>query len=126
MAAIIDMVADRLPDEAALFAASVPRFVEESLGLIQLLPEFTGKTEDHLTIAQKSLVADMAAKALITPAMSKYKKSLAEAEGDGAGKAKFSDKLKFLQEMKSTLETSIVEKRRLLNIVDTGAPMVIV
>jgi hypothetical protein len=126
MAAILDMVADRLPDEAALFAASVPRFIEEALGLIQSLPDFTGKTEEQLTIAQKSLVADMAAKSLITPAMSKYKKSLEEAEGDGAGKAKFADKLKFLQEMKSTLETSITEKRRLLNIVDASAPMVVV
>jgi len=126
MAALIDMVGDRLPDEAALFAASIPRFIEEALGLVQSLPEFSGKTEDDLTVAQKSLVADMAAKSLITPAMSRYKKDLEEAEGDGAGRAKFADKLKYLQEMKRDLSAAIEEKRRLLNIVDSGVPMMVV
>lgn len=126
MATLVDMVGDRLPDEAALFAASVPRFVEEAIGLLQSLPEFAGKVEDDLTIAQKSLVADMAAKALIVPAMSKYKKDLKEAQGDGAGKAVFADKLQFLERMESRLEQNITEKRRLLNIVDSGVAMVMV
>jgi hypothetical protein len=126
MATIIEMVANRLPDEAALFAASVPTFIEENLGLVQSLAEFKGKSEADLSIAQKSLVADMAAKDLIMPAMSKYKKEMSKVEGDQAGKAEFNDKLKFLAKMESRLEGSIETKRRLLNIVDNGVAMVVV
>lgn len=126
MATIAEMVANRLPDEAALFAASVPTFIEESIGLLQSLPEFAGKGEADLSIAQKSLVADMAAKELIVPAMSKYKSAMSEIQGDDAGKAVFNNKLQFLKEMEGRLTTSIKEKRRLLNVVDTGVAMVVV
>jgi hypothetical protein len=123
MATILDMVKNRLPDEAALFAASLGAVIEEAqadAGLEDIL-------EADLSTRQKSLVADLAAKALITPAMSKYKKSLEEAEGDGAGRAKFADKLKFLQEMKGTLDASIVQRRAALSAaVDTGVPMILV
>uniref|UniRef100_C6E6R0 Uncharacterized protein n=1 Tax=Geobacter sp. (strain M21) TaxID=443144 RepID=C6E6R0_GEOSM len=123
MASILDMVKDRLPDEAALFAASLPNKIEEAQADVGL----EGILEANLSTRQKSLVADMAAKALIMPAMSKYKKAVEEAEGDDAGKVKFSDKLKFLQAMKTSLETSIVERRAALSAaVDTGVPMMVV
>lgn len=120
------MIANRLPDEAELFSASISTFIEESIGLLQSLAEFRGKSEADLSIAQRSLVADMAAKALLMPARSKYKKELAEVEGDGAGKAKLVDKLRFLQDCESAFDRSIAEKRRLLSIVDTGVAMVVV
>jgi hypothetical protein len=126
MATIAEMVANRLPDEAALFAASVGTFIEESLGLVQTLEEFKGKAEADLSTAQKSMVADMAAKALLIPARSRYMKEMAEVEGDQAGKAKFVDKLKFLQDCEKEFSRSIEEKRRLLNIVDNGVAMVVV
>jgi hypothetical protein len=122
MATINQMVANRLPDEAVLFESSLDSFVEESAALAG----FDGVQETDLTTLQKSLVADMAAKALILPAMSKYKKELASAEGDGAGKAEFADKLKFLKEMDIKLATDIVEKRSTVSAsVDTGVPLVV-
>lgn len=123
MPTILDMVNNRLPDEAALFAASLAAVIEEA----QAAAGFEDILEANLSTRQKSLVADLAARALIMPAMSKYKKSLEEAEGDGAGRAKFADKLKFLQEMKTSLEASIVERRALLSTAtDTGVPMMVV
>jgi hypothetical protein len=123
MPTILDMVNNRLPDEAALFAASLAAVIEEA----QADAGFEEILEANLSTRQKSLVADLAARALIMPAMSKYKKSLEEAEGDGAGRAKFADKLKFLQEMKNSLEASIVERRALLSAAtDTGVPMMVV
>jgi hypothetical protein len=126
VATIAQMVANRLPDEAALFAASLPVYVEESVGLVQSLADFAGKAEADLSMAQKSLVADMAAKALLLPARSHYKKEMAKVEGDQAGKAEFVDKLKFLQDCERELEKSISEKRRLLSIVDSGVAMIVV
>lgn len=123
MATILDMIKYRLPDEAALFAASLGAVIEEA----QADAGLEGILEANLSTRQKSLIADFAAKALIIPAMSKYKKSLEEAEGDGAGKAKFADKLKFLQEMKKDLDASIVTRRAALSTaVDTGVPMIVV
>ena len=123
MASLLDMVTDRLPDEAAVFAASLARKIEEA----QADADLEGTPEDQLSIRQKSLVADLAAKALIMPAMSKYKKSLEEAEGDDAGKVKFTDKLKFLQVMKKDLEASIAERRAALSqAADTGVAMIVV
>lgn len=123
MATVLDMVKNRLPDEAALFAASLGTFIEEAIADAG----YEGTAEADLSTRQKSLVADMAARALITPAMSKYKKDLEEAEGTDAGKAKFADKLKFLQEMKRDLEKSIIERREALgSATDTGVPMVVV
>lgn len=123
MATILDMLKNRLPDEAALFAASLAVTIEEAqadAGLEEI-------AESALSTRQKSLIADLAAKALITPAMSKYKKSLEEAEGDGAGKAKFVDKLKFLQEMKKILEKSIADRTAALSTAtDAGVAMVVV
>ena len=122
-ATILDMVNNRLPDEAEIFSASLGTVIEEA----QALAGFEGTAEADLSTLQKSLVADMAAKALILPAMSKYKKSLTSAEGDGAGKAEFVDKLKFLQEMEKKLTASILEKREKVSAAaDTGVPMVVV
>jgi hypothetical protein len=122
MATIGEMVANRLPDEAVLFEPSLVSFIEESAALAG----FDGVPEQDLTTLQKSLVADMVAKALILPAMSKYKKDLASAEGDGAGKAEFADKLKFLKEMETKLATDIEEKRSKVSAsVDTGVPLVV-
>ena len=67
MTTISQMVKNRLPDEAELFASSLASFVEEA----GALAGFEGIPEDSLSVLQKSLVADMAAKALILPAMSK-------------------------------------------------------
>ncbi|HOS77601.1 MAG TPA: hypothetical protein PLL15_06120 [Syntrophales bacterium] len=123
MATIIDMVKNRLPDEAALFAASLGTFIEEATAEAG----YEETAEADLSTRQKSLVADMAARALIMPAMSKYKKDLEEAEGDGAGRAKFADKLRFLQEMKRDLEKSIVDRKAALSTAaDAGIPMVVV
>jgi len=123
MASLLDMVRNRLPDEAALFAASLGSVIEEA----QADAGLEGTPEAQLSTRQKSLVADLAAKALIMPAMSKYKKSMEEAEGDDAGKVKFADKLKFLQEMKKDLETSIAERRSALaTATDTGVAMILV
>ena len=123
MASILDMVKNRLPDEAALFAASLAVTIEEA----QADADLEGVLEADLSTRQKSLVADLAARALITPAMSKYKKAAEEAEGDDAGKVKFADKLKFLQEMKKDLEASIVTRRAALSTAaDTGVPMIVV
>jgi hypothetical protein len=123
MATILDMVKNRLPDEAALFAASLGTFIEEA----KADAGYEEIAEADLSVRQKSLVADMTAKALITPAMSRYKKDLEEAEGDGAGRAKFADKLKFLQEMKKDLEKSIIERKEGLgSATDTGIPMIVV
>lgn len=117
MPTLTEMVAGRLPDEAALFAASLGGFIEEA----QADAGFEGIAEAGLSIRQKSLVADLAAKALILPAMSKYKKSVEEAEGDGAGKAKFADKLAFLKQMESRLAASIAERKAALaTAADTG------
>jgi hypothetical protein len=126
VATIEEMVANRLPDEAELFSASVGTYIEESVGLLQSLVEFKGKSEADLSVAQKSLIADMAAKALLMPARSKYKKDLAKVEGDGAGKAELVDKLKFLQDCETAFDRSIAEKRRLLSIVDAGVAMMVV
>lgn len=123
MATLVEMVQNRIPDEAALFAASLGSVIEEATADAG----YEGIAEADLSIRQKSLVADLAAKALITPAMSRYKKSLEEAEGDGAGRAKFADKLRFLQEMKKDLEKSITERRSALSAAaDAGVPMVVV
>lgn len=123
MAFILDMVKNRLPDEAALFAASLAVTIEEA----QADAGYEGTAEAELSTRQKSLIADLAAKALITPAMSKYKSSLEEAEGDGAGKAKFADKLQFLREMKKTLEASITERKAVLSsAADSGVAMIVV
>jgi hypothetical protein len=123
MATINQMVANRLPDEAELFAGSLDSFIEES----GALAGFEGVAEDDMTILQKSLIADMTAKALILPSMSKYKKAMASAEGDGAGKAEWVDKLKFLKEMGSKLDADILEKKAGVGTsVDTGIPMMVV
>lgn len=123
---LLEMLQNRLPDEAALFAASLSGFLEEA----QALAGFEGTAEVDLSVLQKSLVADMAAKAMILPAMSKYKTSLAKAEGDGSGSAEFVDKLKFLTEMKHNLNSGIVEKMQQLakadDSTDTGVPMIVV
>lgn len=123
MATLSDMVAARLPDEAVLFAASLPGLIEEA----QADAGFEGVAEADLSIRQKSLIADLAAKALILPAMSRYKKDLSKAQGDGAGTVEFSDKLKYLQEMEKRLAASILERRAALDTaVDAGCAMVMV
>lgn len=123
MATILDMVKNRLPDEAVLFAVSLAVFIEEAIADAG----YEDTAEADLSTRQKSLVADLAAKALITPAISQYKKDLDEAEGDGAGRVKFADKLKFLQEMDKRLTASITERRGILDAsVDTGAAMIVV
>jgi hypothetical protein len=123
MATLADMVNNRLPDEAVLFAASLESFIEEA----RAEAGYETLAEAELSTLQKSLVADMTAKALILPAMSKYKKAVEEAEGDGAGRAKFADKLTFLQEMDRRLEASIERKQaKLSTAADPGVPMQIV
>lgn len=123
MATLLEMLQNRLPDEAALFAASLAVTIEEA----QSDAGFEGTAEADLSTRQKSLIADLAAKALILPAMSKYKKSLAEAEGDGAGKAKFADKLDFLKLMDSKLTTSIANRTAALSTAtDSGVAMIVV
>lgn len=123
MATLTQMVASRLPDEAALFAASLGGLLEEA----QSDAGFEGIAEKDLSTRQKSLIADLAAKALILPAMSKYKKSMAAIEGDGAGKAEFADKLKFLQDMKKDLEKSIADRKAALSTAaDPGVAMIVV
>ena len=123
MATILDMLKNRLPDEAALFAASLGTVIEEA----QADAGLEGTAEDALSTSQKSLIADLAAKALILPAMSKYKKEMSKVEGDGAGKAEFTDKLKFLQEMDRRLTTAITERRgKLDTAADSGVPMTLV
>lgn len=123
MATIKDMVANRLPDEADLFAGSLDTFIEES----GALAGFEGEPEADLSVLEKSLVADMAAKALILPAMSKYKKAMAKAEGEGAGKAEFVDKLAFLKEMGAELDTAIDDKKgKIDGAADPGVPLVVV
>jgi len=123
MATILEMTQNRLPDEAGLFSASLDSFIEES----KALAGYDEIEESELSTLQKSLVADMSAKALILPSMSHYKKALAKAEGEGAGTAEFADKLKFLQEMMSKLDNDIREKKAsLASAVDTGVPLTIV
>lgn len=122
MATILDMLRNRLPDEAALFAASLAVTIEEA----QALAGYEGTPEAELSTTRKSLVADLAAKALLLPARSHYKKEMSKMEGDGAGKAEFVDKLKFLNEMETALNRSIAERRQGISAVDTGCPMVIV
>lgn len=123
MATLIELVQHRLPDEAAIFAASLGAFIEEA----QADAGYEGVAEESLSTAQKSLVADLAAKALILPAMSKYKKSLEKAEGDGAGKVEFADKLKWLQVMETRLTTSITDRRKRLDAsADSGVAMIVV
>lgn len=123
MATLLEMLQNRLPDEAVLFAASLAATLEEA----QADAGYEGTLEADLSIRQKSLIADLAAKALITPAMSKYKTSLDKAEGDDAGKVEFADKLKFLQEMKKDLEKSIIERKAALSAAaDSGVAMIVV
>lgn len=123
MALLLDMVKNRLPDEAVLFAASLATVIEEAVSDAG----YEGIAEEALSTRQKSLVADLAAKSLILPAMSKYKTAIAEAEGDGAGKAKFADKLDFLKRMEGTLAASIIERKAALSTAtDTGVAMVLV
>ncbi len=123
MATILDMVGNRLPDEAVLFAGSLEAFIEESGALAGL----EGVAEADMTVLQKSLVADMAARALILPSMSKYKTALARAEGDGAGEAEWADKLAFLKQMEAKLETDIADKKAQIGAgSDTGVPLQVV
>ena len=123
MATISQMVHNRLPDEAELFSDSLDSFIEESGALAGL----EGLAEADMSVLQKSLVADMAAQALILPAMSHYKKALAKAEGDGAGTAEFADKLAFITKMDAKLDKDIAEKKAgAAGVVDTGVPGVVV
>jgi len=123
VATILEMVENRLPDEAELFSGALGAYIEEN----QALAGYEGVAEQELSTLQKSLIADMAAKALILPAMSKYKKALSKAEGEGAGTAEFADKLKFLREMQSKLSGDIAEKKAALETVtDTGVPLIVV
>ena len=123
MATMLQMIENRMPDESELFSGSLGTFCEEA----QALAGYEGISEEDLSTLQKSLIADMAAKALILPAMSKYKKALAKAEGEGAGTAEFVDKLKFLKEMRSKLATDIAEKKAEIEAVtDTGVPLQVV
>jgi len=123
MASILDMLKNRLPDEAVLFAASLAVTIEEAVADAG----YEGTAEADLSTRQKSLIADLAAKALLLPARSHYKKEMAEVEGDDAGKAKFVDKMKFLNDMQAILEKSIIERKAALGTaVDGGAAMVFV
>jgi len=122
MATILQMLQNRLPDEAALFAASLAVTIEEA----QAQAGYEDTAEADLSTTRKSLVADLAAKALLLPARSLYKKEMAKVEGDGAGKAEFVDKLKFLNEMESALTRSIAERRQGIAPTDTGVAMVVV
>jgi hypothetical protein len=116
MATILDMVRNRLPDEAALFAASLAVFIEEA----RAQAGYGEIAEADLTTIRKSLVADLAAKALLLPSRSHYKKEMSKVEGDGAGKAEFVNKLAFLKEMESTLDKSITVRRQNLPAGDIG------
>jgi hypothetical protein len=122
MATILEMLQNRLPDEAALFAASLAVTIEEA----QAFAGYEGTAETELSTTRKSLIADVAAKALLLPARSHYKKEMAKVEGDGAGKAEFVDKLKFLNEMETALDKSINLRRQGIAPVDTGVAMVLV
>jgi len=123
MATLAELVENRLPDEAALFAASLPTFIEEA----QAEAGYEGLAEADLSTLQKGLIADKAAKALILPAMSKYKKSLKAAEGDGSGSATFVDKLDFLTKMDIRLDAAIAKKEETLqDATHGGVPLVIV
>ncbi len=129
MATILDMVRTRLPDEAVLFAASLAVVIEEATSDAG----YEGTSEDALTTRQKSLIADLAAKALLLPARSHYKKEMAKVEGDQAGKVEFVNKLQFLDTMTSTLTTSINERRQNPTSIapgssgsDAGVPMIVV
>lgn len=122
MAHILQMLQNRLPDEAALFAASLAVTIEEA----QAQAGYEGTSEADLSTTRKSLVADLAAKALLLPARSHYKKEMSKVEGDGAGKAEFVDKLKFLDQMEAALNRSIAERRQGISAVDTGVAMVVV
>ncbi|BCS55191.1 hypothetical protein [Geobacter sp. SVR] len=121
MATIIDMVKNRLPDEATLFNASLPVVVEEA----QALAGYEGIPEAELSTTRKSLIADLAAKALLLPARSHYKKEMSKVEGDGAGRAEFVDKLKFLDTMETALTRSIAERRQGIQPADTGVAMIV-
>ncbi len=123
MASINEMVGARLPDEAELFATSLDTLIEEATAL----EGWEGMAEADLSTLQKSLIADLTAQALILPAMSHYKKAIAEAQGDGAGTARFADKLQFLNHMEIKLTESINDKRgRLDAAADTGVPLAMV
>ena len=123
MATILEMLTNRLPDEAGLFAESLETFIEESGALAGL----ENVAQADMTVLQKSLVADMAAKALILPAMSKYKTALARAEGEGAGEAEWADKLAFLKQMEAKLATDIADKKAQIGAgTDTGVPLQVV
>jgi|GEM_PF-1919215 len=123
MTTILQMLTNRLPDEAQLFADSLDSFIEES----GALAGYEGVAEADLTVLQKSLVADIAAKALILPAMSHYKKAMAKAEGEGAGTAEFVDKLAFIDKMDTKLATDILDKKAKIGSgADTGVPLVVV
>jgi hypothetical protein len=122
MAAILTMLQNRLPDEAELFAASLPVVIEEA----QALAGDEGIPEGDLSTTRKSLIADLAAKALLLPARSHYKKEMSKVAGDAAGSAEFVDKLKFLSEMESALDRSIAERRQGIAPSDTGVAMVVV
>jgi hypothetical protein len=122
MATILQMLQNRLPDETTIFAASLAVTIEEA----QALAGYETISEADLETTKKSLIADLAAKALLLPARSHYKKEMSKVEGDGAGKVEFSDKLKFLNEMETTLDKSIVLRRQGIAPADTGVAMVIV
>ncbi len=122
MATILEMLQNRLPDEAALFTASLAVTIEEA----QALAGYEDTLEADLPTTSKSLIADLAAKALLLPARSHYKKEMSKVEGDGAGKAEFVDKLKFLDQMEAALNRSITERRQGISAVDSGVAMVLV
>jgi hypothetical protein len=124
MASILKMVQNRMPDEAELFADSVLDFIEENQAKVGL----EGVAEDDITTLQKSLIADKSARNLILPAMSKYKKDLKKAEGDGSGAAEWGDKLSFLKQMDARLKESILENEKEASeaIIDTGISMQVV
>lgn len=122
MATILDMLKNRLPDETTIFAASLEVTIEEA----QALAGYEDTAEADLSTTRKSLIADLAAKALLLPARSHYKKEMSKVEGDGAGKAEFVDKLKFLNEMESALDKSIALRRQGIAPADSGVAMVIV
>ncbi|MCP3923001.1 MAG: hypothetical protein GY714_10485 [Desulfobacterales bacterium] len=124
MATILKMVQNRLPDEAEIFADSVLDFIEENQAKVGL----DGINESELSTLQKSLIADKTAKNLILPAMSRYKKDLKNAEGEGSGTAEWVDKLNFLKQMKKDLEESIQENEKSVSgtITDRGVAMKLV
>ncbi|MDD2853537.1 MAG: hypothetical protein PHY09_16755 [Desulfuromonadaceae bacterium] len=122
MATILQMLRNRLPDEAVLFAASLEVTIEEA----QALAGYEEISEGDLSTTRKSLIADLAAKALLLPARSHYKKEMSKVQGDQAGAAEFVDKLKFLTEMENTLDKSIALRRQGIAPADTGVAMVVV